>query len=171
MDQYPVNAAGTQCLTHAALAAGTTTTFSTTNATQYAIKGKTYSTNAATNAATPTTDANTGALFVSIPVNYGSVHVFCYDGSSATAATAIKVVQGSIELLNGADDGDDAVFVGQLPKFPVIPDTLCPFGYVITKVGTGGAAWRFGANNLADTAKYNHSFTSVATLPDRPQAS
>ena len=54
-------APGTFCTSKATAAAGTTTTFSTTGATLYCIKGKAFTTSAAANAATPTTDATTGA--------------------------------------------------------------------------------------------------------------
>ena len=57
-------------------------------------------------------------------------------------ADAIKVVQGTIEVLDGAADGANANFVGALPQFPVVPDNLCPFGYYVVKVGASGAAAR-----------------------------
>ena len=161
---------GTFCTSNAAATAGTTTTFTTTGTLHYCIKGKAFQTSAATNAATPTTDSNTGAAFVPVPVGKGSVFVLCYDGSSTTAATAIKVVQGSIESLDGSSaDGAVAKFI-LAPQFPVIPDTLCPFAYVIVKVGTGGAAWTFGALNLAGPpSNVGIAFTSVMTLPGFPQ--
>lgn len=150
-----------------ALAAGTTTTFSTTGATLYAIKGKMYSTAAGTNAATPTTDANTGATFEAVPANYGSVFVVCYDGD-ATAANAINVVQGSIELLDSVADGANAKFASTLPNWPAIPANMCPVGYIVTKVGTSGSAWTFGASNLAGPpSNVLHTFVDVSTLPDR----
>lgn len=161
----------TLCTSYAALAAGTTTTFSTTGATLYSIKGKAYTTSAAANAATPTTDALTGDAFVQVPLGYGSVFVFCYDGTSATAATAIKVVQGSIEILdNGASTDGTAGFARAVPAFPAIPDTLCPFGYLIVKVGSGGTAFTFGTSNLASVSSVVKTFVNVMTLPARPQA-
>ena len=161
----------TLCTSYAALAAGTTTTFSTTGATLYAIKGIAYTTSAAANAATPTTDARTGAAFVQVPLGYGSVFVFCYDGSSTTAATAIKVVQGSIEVLdNGASTDGSAGFAKNAPAFPAIPDNLCPFGYLVVKVGTSGTAFTFGVSNLATVSNVVKSFKSVMTMPPRPVA-
>ena len=167
---YMQAAPATICTSKAAAAAGTTTTFSTTGATLYSIKGKAYTTSAASNAATPTTDAATGVAFVPVPVGSGSVFVLCYDGSSTTAATAIKVVQGSITDLDGSSaDGAVAKFI-VAPQFPVIPRTLCPFAYVIVKVGSGGAAWTFGASNLAGPpSNVGIAFQDVMTLPGNPQ--
>lgn len=153
------------CTSKAALAAGTTTTFSTTGATLYSIKGKAYSTAAGTNAATPTTDLNTGAAFVGVPANYGSVFVFCYDGQS-TAANAIKVVQGSIEAL------DVSGAFKKAPIFPAIPDSVCPFAYLVVKVGSTGSTWTFGSSNLAGPPTgVTLAFQDVMTLPARPQVS
>jgi hypothetical protein len=160
----------TYCKSHSALAAGTTTTFSTTGATLYDIQGKSYTTSAAANAATPTTDARTGAAFLPVGLNKASVFVFCYDGSSTTAASAIKVVQGSIVDLDGTADGAAAGYVNALPQFPSIPDNLCPFGYMTLKNGSGGAAFTFGAQNLAAVTNVGKTFVSIGTLPDRPQA-
>lgn len=157
------------CSSKATLAAGTTTTFSTTGATLYCIKGKAYSTSAASNSATPTTDAVTGDAFDAVTASKGSVFVFCYDGSSATAATAINVVQGTIEDLDDSADGADAKFV-KAPQFPSIPDTLTPFGYCITRVGASGSTWTFGSSNLAGPpSNVKHDFVDVMVLPDRPQ--
>ena len=157
------------CSSYAALAAGTTTTFGTTGATLYSIDGESFTTSAASNAATPTTDAVTGAAFTAITASKGSVFVFCYDGTSATAATAIKVVQGTVEDLTTEADGNNASFT-QAPAFPDIPDTLTPFGYVVTKVGASGSTWTFGSSNLAGPpSNVKHLFHSVFTLPARPQ--
>jgi hypothetical protein len=157
----------TACLSKATLAAGTTTTFLTTGATIYAIKGLIYSTAAAANAATPTLDANTGKAFLPVGANKGSVFVVCYDGQ-ATAANAIKVVQGSIEDLDGVASGANAKFANALPNWPAIPGHLCPIGYIVTKVGASGAAWTFGTSALAGPpANTLHTFVDVSTLPDR----
>lgn len=159
----------TMCVSKATAAAGTTTTFTTTGATLYCIKGKAYTTSAASNSATPTTDAATGAAFVAVPASYGCVFVLCYDGSSTTAATAIKVVQGPLAALDGAASGANALFLNA-PQFPGIPDTLCPFAYLVTKVGASGSAWTFGTSNLAGPpSNVLHTFVDIMTLPGRPQ--
>lgn len=154
----------TMALGKAALAAGTTTTLTVGTTTAYAIKGKAYSKSSVSNTATPTTDAATGSAFTAVAVGYGCVFVICVD-----TAGAIKVVQGSQQVLNGATDGASALFI-TAPQFPVVPDTLCPLGYLVTKVGTSGSAWTFGSSNLAGPpSNVLHTFVDVVTLPDRPQ--
>lgn len=169
MSDNLAQAPGTFCTSYATLAAGTTTTYSTTGATLYCIKGKAYTTSAAANAATPTTDAATGTTFVPVTASKGCVFVFCYDGTSTTAATAIKVVQGPLESLDGATSGSTALFTNA-PQFPVVPDNLCPFGYLVTKVGASGSTWTFGTSNLAGPpSNVLHTFQNLMTLPGRPQ--
>lgn len=157
------------CTSVAALAAGTTTTFSTTGATLYSIGGKAYSTAAGTNAATPTTDAVTGDAFNAVGASKGCIFVVCYDGDSA-AANAINVVQSEIVDLDSAADGANATFAEGAPDFPYIPDTLTPIGYITTRVGASGTAWTFGSSNLAGPpSNVKHDFEDVMVLPDTPQ--
>lgn len=148
----------TLCLCKAALAAGTTTTYSTTGTTVYAIKGKAYSVAAATNAATPTTDANTGAAFVAVGVNKGSVFVWGYN-----AAGAVKVAQGEVNDIDAAGN-----FVSA-PEFPGLPDDFCAFAYLVVKVGSTGSAWTMGSSNLSGATGVTYAFQDVAGLPSRPQ--
>lgn len=157
------------CTSKAALAAGTTTTFSTTGATLYCIGGKAKSTAAGSNAATPTIDAVTGNAFLPLAASKGCTFVFCYDGS-ATAAAAINVIQGDIVDLDSAADGANANF-DITPPFPsYIPDTLTPFAYMITRVGASGSTWTFGSSNLAGPpSNVKHDFVDVMVLPDTPQ--
>ena len=135
----------TMCLSKATLAAGTTTTFSTTNATEYAINGKIYSTAAA-----------------AVAPNKGSVFVFAYDGQ-ATAANAIKVYQGTIEDLDS-----DANFV-KPPQMPQTPDTVCPFAYMVLKAGSTASNWTFGVSNQSGATGITYLRQDVANLPTRPQ--
>ena len=160
---YPV----TQCLKKAGLVAGTTTTYSiTANPLEYSIKGKIYSKATVTNGATPTTDALTGAAFVTLifpasatVAGQGSIYVFCYDSSGN-----IKVVQGSVETLDLSGN-----FINS-PKLPIIPDTICPFGYLTVKLGaTAVANWLFGTNNLSGVTGVTYAFQDITTMPDRPQ--
>lgn len=155
----------TMCTMKATLAAGTTSTYSTTGTTLFCIKGKAYSKAAVTNGATPTTDATTGSAFTAIPAGSGSVFVFGYDSGGN-----IKVSQGSVEVLDGSTtSGATAKFV-RAPQFPAIPDTICPFGYATVLVGSAGAAWTFGTSNLTGPpASTGINFVDVMTLPDRPQ--
>lgn len=158
------NSAGTFCVSKAALAAGTTTTFSTTGATLYCIKGKAYSTAAGTNAATPTTDGNTGVAFRGVTVNKGSVFVYAYDGS-ATAANAIKVYQGTIVDLDAAGN-----FISP-PEFPMLPDNVCPFAYELVLVASNGSTWTFGTSNQSSVTGVSFVRQDIMVMPDRPQVS
>ena len=155
----------TMCTMKAALAAGTTSTYSTTGTTLFCIKGKAYSKGAVTNGATPTTDATTGSAFVAIQPGYGSVFVFGFDSTGA-----IKVSQGSVEALdNATTSGATSKFV-RAPQFPAVPDTVCPFGYATVLIGSAGSAWTFGTSNLTGPPSNTAiNFVDVMTLPDRPQ--
>ena len=121
---------------------------------------------AVTNAATPTTDAVTGAAFVPVPIGGGSVFVFGYDSGGN-----IKVAQGSIVTL----DATGAFNI--LPQFPIVPDTVCPFGYQLiqaapaTATTPAVATWTFGTNNNSSVTGVTYTMVDVMTLPDRPQAS
>ncbi len=160
----------TMCMTKATLAAGTTTTFSTTGATIYAIRGKFYSKNAATNQATPTTDVTDVLPFTPLAVpasasvgGQGSVFVFCFAATTTGVANAF-VAQGSVEQLDVNGNFINA------PQFPVIPDGYCPFGYLLVRLGpTAVANWTFGTSNLSGVTGVTYTFQDIATLPDRPQ--
>lgn len=155
----------TQSTTKAGLTAGTTTTYTTANTVQYAIRGKAYLKTAVTNGATPTTDFTTGLAFTAIPPGSGSVFVFGFD-----AAGTIRVSQGTIESLDGSTtSGATAKFI-RSPQFPIVPDNVCPFGYATVLVGSAGSAWTFGSSNLAGPpSNVGINFVDVQTLPDRPQ--
>jgi hypothetical protein len=161
-----VNRDFTGCLMKAAVAAGTTTTYSTTGTTQYSINGKAFSKAAVTNGATPTTDVNTGASFVPVTASKGSVFVIGYN-----AAGTVKVAQGEIVNLTPEADGANASFV-EAPEFPSLPDDFCPIAYILTKVGASGSSWTFGSSNLAGPpSNVKHIIQDVTTLPGRPQTS
>lgn len=151
----------TMCTTKAGLAAGTTTTLTTGATALYSIGGKAYSKGATSNQATPTTDFNTGAAFTPVAVNFGCAFVIGYDSGGT-----LRVVQGVQQALDAS-----GAFVNA-PQFPVVPDGMCPVGYLITKVGSTGAAWTFGASNLAGPPSgVTHTFVDCFTLPGRPQVS
>lgn len=162
------------CTSVSGLTAGTTTTFTIANDTTYSIKGKAYKSTAASNATGPTSstlDPNTGLVYPAVPLGSGAVFVFCFDGTSATAATALKIVQGpSMALNNETDTGSTCTF-SKAPQFPTVPDTLSAFGYLIVKVGTGGTAFQLGTSNLATVTKVGKTFVDVLTLPPRPVVS
>lgn len=146
-------------LNKAGAAVGTTTTHSfTANPLLFTVNGKMYTKATVTNGATPTTDGVTGLAFTAIPVNGISVFAWCYDAGGNT-----KVVQGSVESMDIAGNALKA------PNLPVLPDTMTPFAYLVTKVGSTGAAWTMGTSNLATTTGVTQTFVDVAVLPDRPQ--
>lgn len=148
----------TLCLVKATLAAGTTTTYSTTGTTVYSIQGKAYSKAAVTNGATPTTDVNTGNAFVPVKPNEGSVFVFCYDASGT-----VRVAQGGVK---GLDAGGGFV---EAPDFPAIPETVCPFAYLIIQAGASASNWTFGTSNQSGATGVTYTRQDVITLPARPQ--
>lgn len=149
----------TGCLSAATLAAGTTTTITTTGATVYAIDGKAYTTAALTNQAHPTTDVNTGAAFVGVPIGYGSVFVYGYN-----AAKALKCAQGQVVALDSAYNFTVA------PQFPAMPADFCPIGYMTIKAGAGSSTWTAATSNQSAATGITYARQDVALgLPARPQ--
>ena len=157
--RHGILATGTQCFAKVGLTTGTTTTYTTTVATDFVIKG-TFGTQFGTksNQATPTTDVNTSAAFPALAVSKGSVYVW-----GTVAAGTVVVAGGSVEDLDAS--GNFKVY----PKFPSIPDTMCPFGYYVIKNGLTGSAWTFGSSNWTATG-ITATSASVSFLPDRPVA-
>ena len=168
----------TMNFTKATLAAGTTTTLSTTGTTTYAIKGKFYTKTAITNGATPTTDWATGLAFKPIPTplvapnlanGYGCVFAVGLDSTGA-----IRVVQGTIEALDINGKFINAPqFGGDGPAGSGSTDNdFCPIGYFIVQLGaTAVAPWTFGTNNNSGVTGVTYTAVDVATLPDRPVVS
>lgn len=168
----------------ATLAAGTTTTISTTGTTTFAIRGKFYTKTAITNGATPTTDYATGLAFVPIPIplsspnlpgvpngaaGYGCVYTVGFDSSGN-----VKVIQGTIAALDGSGNFITAPQFGGLGPAGSgsTNNNFCPIGYIIVKLGsTAVATWTFGTNNLSSVTGVTYTFVDIATLPDRPQIS
>jgi hypothetical protein len=186
MDQLAQNPL-TLCLSKVALAAGTTTTLSTTGTTIFAIQGKAYSKTAITNGATPTTDWATGLPFVPIPVplsspnlpgvpnnaaGYGCVYTVGFDHSGN-----IKVIQGQIAALDSAGNFITAPQFGGLGNAPgsttpPVYNDFCAIGYIIVKLGsTAVATWTFGSSNLSGVTGASYIFQDLITLPGRPQTS
>lgn len=144
----------------AGLAAGTTTTSTVANQTDFCIDGKAFRKATASNAATPTLDAVTGLAFPSITANQGTVVVYGLDASGA-----IKCSQGTIEPLDV-----QGAFTKQ-PNFPTTIGTVCPIGYLVLKGGAGlVGTFTFGTNNLSGVTGMTYTFTDVMVLPSRPQA-
>lgn len=160
------NITWTMVTNKAGLAAGTTTTYSTTAAPlQYCIKGKAYTKTAVTNGATPVVDVVDGLAFTPQAIGQASVYVFCFN-----AAGTIGVAQGGIE------NQDVSGNIVRPPQFPIIPDTYVPFAYLVvrlapaTAVTPAVATWTFGTNNLSGVTGVTYAFDDVMILPDRPQS-
>ena len=158
----------TFAMSKVALGAGTTTTLSLAGSpagvTVYAIKSKVYSTAAGATIATPTVDSLTGAAFVPLVKNQGCIFVIGYD--AAGGASNLRAVQGPIVALDAT-----GAFIYD-PQFPVIPDTICPVGYIVAKGGSAlVSTWTFGTNNNSSVTGMTWSFVDISGLPDRPQAS
>jgi len=143
--------------------AGTTSTVTTSNATDFVIDGKFGTQLAAlTNQATPTTDFLTGAAFPALAVNQGCAIVL---GTTIAGGTTVKAVQGGIQDL----DSTSGEFV-IAPSFGSIPKEMCPFAYIIIQNGSTGSAWTFGTTSFGATG-ITDTFVDVAVLPSRPQES
>lgn len=174
----------TQCLSKVTLAAGTTTTLSSTGTITFAIKGKAYSASALSNTATPTVDFATGAAFIPIPIplsnpglggvpngalGYGSIYVVGLDTTGA-----LRAIQGQITALDVSGNFITAPQFGGLgPEGSGSTDnSFCPIGYIIVKLGsTAVATWTFGTNNLSSVTGVTYTFVDLISLPDRPQVS
>ena len=159
----------TMCLSKVTLAAGTTTTISTTGTTVYGVKGKAFSKAAITNGATPTVDWTTGNPFLPISANQGTIIVVGLDSTGA-----IRAVQGSINALDVNGNFVNAPQFGGLgPAGSVTNDNdFCPIGYIVAKGGSAlVGTWTFGTNNLSGVTGMAYTFVDVIGLPDRPQVS
>jgi len=152
--------------TIAGLAAGTTTTITIANDVQYCIKGPGYKKSAVSNTATPTTDATTGSAFVAVPASTGCAFVVGLDSTGA-----VKVSQGPLYTLSGEASGANTTTLLGAMQLPIVPDTVCPIGYIVVEVGASGSSWTFGSSNLAGPpSNVNIAYTDVFTLPGRPIA-
>lgn len=171
----------TLCLSKVTLAAGTTTTISTTGTTVYGIEGKAYSKAAITNGATPTTDWSTGNAFIPIPIPLSSPNLPGVPNGAAGYASIymvgldsggnIRVIQGSIVALDSAGSFLTAPqFGGTGPAGSGSTDSdFCPIGYIIVKLGaTAVATWTFGTNNLSGVTGVTYVFGDLIGMPDRP---
>lgn len=158
---------GTGCLSRVTLAAGTTTTVSSTGTIVYAIRGEAYSASALSNTATPTTDINTGTAFVGVKAGYGSTFVY-----GLNAAGALKCAQGTVVPLNTVT----STYAWDLsPQFPALPDDFCPIAYLTILAGSTADAttgWIQGSSNQASVTGITYARQDVALgMPDRPQTS
>lgn len=164
----------TMAVTKAGLAAGTTTTLSTTATVTFAIRGKAYSKTAITNGATPTTDYATGAAFAPVLANFGSVFSVGFDRSGN-----LKVIQGTVVPLDTVSVPGAFINAPQFgsmgPQGSGTTDNdFCPIGYILIQAGATAnntTGWIFGSSNLSSVTGITYTFVDVLTLPDRPQIS
>jgi hypothetical protein len=149
---------GNLTLAKAGLVAGTTSTYSTTTAFTYAIRGHLFSKAPVTNAASPVTDANTGVGFKPLVANQASIFAFLTD-----AAGNVTVAQGAVASNAELTGGNGAV------QFPGYDDTRTPFGYLLAQAGpTAVGAWTFGVSNLSAVTGMTFTFRDVLTAPAQP---
>ncbi len=155
---YPV----TMSFMKATVAAGTTSTLSSTGTVYFSIRGKAYSHAALSNTATPTTDAVTGIAFVPIVTNFGALIVIGFN-----AAGTLVAAQGAVQALDAT-----GAFITS-PQFPILPDNFCPIAYEIIKAGSTASAsgWIFGTSNQASVTGITYTIVDINTIPDRPQIS
>lgn len=147
----------TYLITRPVLAAGTTTTVSSTNAITGFVNGAPYNASALSNTATPTTDANTGVVFPSLTASTGTIVVL-----GINSAGALRAVQGSIAALDTA-----GAFI-TAPQPPTIPDGFLPFAKIVVKAGSTASAWTFGASNLSSVTGLTFSFSDQTGGLARP---
>ena len=125
----------------------------------FAIRGKAITHAADSGVATPTTDAVTGAA-ITVTTSQARAVLFCLDSSDA-----VKIVAGPVVSMDAAGN-----YLAQ-PTFPDLPDTLCPFGYVIVKGGaTLSGTFTVGSSNW-NTTGMTYAVVDLFGLPDRPQGS
>ncbi len=161
----------TAALGKVSLAAGTTTTLSNTGTTMYAIGGKAYSKAAMTNAATPTTDFATGAAFLPVPANYGSIYMIGFDSGGN-----LRAIQGTVAPLDGSGNFINAPqFGGFGPAGSQSKaNDFCPIGYLVIKAGATASSapgWMFGSSNMSGVTGITYTFVDVIGWPGRPQIS
>ena len=108
----------TFCTSKATLAAGTTSTLSSTGTMHFCIEGKAYSKAALSNTATPTTDVTTGAAFVPLTASKGCAFVVGYN-----AAGTLLCAQGAVVDLTTEAGGANANFLTP-PQFPSLPEGI-----------------------------------------------
>lgn len=160
MNLNDVNRSGTLTLSKGGLAAGTTTTYSTTAAVLSCIKGKLYSKSAVTNGTTPTVDVVTGKAFQALTAGKSCIFLFGFDSGGT-----IRVTQGPIVPTDDVN-GDLAAL-----HYPTFPDTIAAFGALIAKAGsTLVGTWTFGTNNLSGVTGMTYTFADLAFVPAAPEA-
>jgi hypothetical protein len=149
---------GNLCLSKSALAAALTNTYTTANATTYAIKGQLYTMAPATGATTPVVDANTGLAFKPLTTNQACVFAFLVN-----AAGVVSVAQGPIVSNLDLTGGAAAC------QFPGYTDDRTPFAYLLAQAGpTAVGNWIMGVGNLSAITGMTFTFRDVMDAPAQP---
>ena len=151
-------------ISNAGFVAGTTSTYTTTATTVFAINGKFGTTLAAQpNTASPTLDANTGVAFTAITSNNCACLVW-----GTNLAGTIAVCQGpSVATAAGVTTTVGAFIAA--PQFPALPEDFCPMAYQIVRVSPTGATFTMGSTSWAASGITCTVMKNISTLPDRPQ--
>ncbi len=179
----------TMCLSKATLAAGTTSTISTTGTTTFIIESYFYTKSALSSVASPTTDWVTGNAFIPIPIPLTNTGLPPgVPGACAGYACAYTVGfdhSGNLKAIQGPIVGIDANgnFISAAPSLnpalgPAGPNPgsiaggvsanndFCPIGFVVTKLGSAAVAtWTFGTNNFSSVTGVTWSFNDISSLP------
>jgi hypothetical protein len=151
-------------LANAAMVAGTTSTYTTSNTTVCVINGKVCTTLAAqTNTATPTLDATTGAAFIAMTPNNCCALVL-----GQNAAGAIKMSQGPITATVTGVTTTVGAFLRD-PQFPSLPDDFVPLAYTIVRTAPSAVNWTPGTSSWTASGVSATTFQNVVQLPNRPQ--
>ena len=151
------------------LVKGTTSTLTTTVTSAGMINGKYVSgVTALTNSAAPTTDATTGAAFVTLTDNQATVFVV-----GQNAAGTVLMAQGSVVPTEVGVTTTAGAFISA-PQLPSLPDDLMVWGYVLVRTAPSASSWLIGTATTGDWAATGvtaSQFVQCGTLPDRPVTS
>lgn len=158
-------------LSKVTLAAGSTSTLSSTGTFYFAIKSKAYSHAAWSNQATPTTDWSTGKAFLPVPANYGSIFMVGIDSGGT-----MRCIQGTVTPLDSAGNFiSSPQFGGTGPAGSgTTANDFCPVGYIVIQAGSTASStpgWTFGTDNMSGTTGITYTFQDVIGWPSRPQIS
>lgn len=138
----------------------TATPVGTAAAISYCVRGKAFTKATITTTSPGTTDAITGAAFLPLAASKACLVVIGLD-----AGGNIKSCQGPIVSV---DSGGN--IAPSYLEFPLVPDTIAPFCYIVCKNGSTGSAWTFGTS-LWDATGMTATPVSIVAIPDRPQIS
>lgn len=122
----------------------------------YSLLGKAYTKAQVSGGATPTTDVNTGAVFLPVKTGKSCLFVWGFDSSGNP-----KVAQGKIVSTTDVTNGAAAL------EFPEIPDTMCPFAYH-SIAHANATDFQFGTSNWNATGVTVGTVVNVVMLGASP---